>query len=456
MKTKIILLLIIFLYVNTYAQINFQDHIITTTAYGVFAVCATDIDGDGDKDVISSFYDKIAWYENTDGQGSFGAQQVISTIINYSYSIYTTDIDEDGDMDVLSSSAYDSTIAWYENTDGQGSFGAQQIIASDVIGATVVLANDIDGDDDMDVVAVSWNESKIVWYENTDGQGSFGAQQVISTNVNGTYSIYSTDMDGDDDMDLLATSWFDNKIVWFENTDGQGNFGIQQVITTNTVEASSVYSADLDGDGDMDALSASNGDNKIAWYENTDGQGNFGAQQVITTNVDGPWSIYATDIDGDGDIDVISVSGNDDKLAWYENTDGQGSFGAQQVITTDSDAGTSYTVYATDIDGDNDIDVLATSWADDKIAWYENLSPLDVSENNLVGFSVYPIPTTGILTIQSNTAILQIDIYNPLGQLILSNYQKKTIDISNLNQGLYFVKIKGENGNFGTKKVIKN
>ena len=76
MKTKILLLLTGILYLNTYAQINFQDHIITTNANGAFSVYATDIDGDGDMDVLSaSFKDnKIAWYENTDGLGSFGPQ----------------------------------------------------------------------------------------------------------------------------------------------------------------------------------------------------------------------------------------------------------------------------------------------------------------------------------------------------------------------------------------------
>ena len=42
-----------------------------------------------------------------------------------------------------------------------------------------------------------------------------------------------------------------------------------------------VYAVDLDGDDDMDVLSASHGDNKIAWYENIDGLGNFGDQQII-------------------------------------------------------------------------------------------------------------------------------------------------------------------------------
>ena len=45
----------------------------------------------------------------------------------------------------------------------------------------------------------------------------------------------------------------------------------------------------------------------------------FGAQQVITTSADGAHSVYATDLDGDGDADVLSASQVDDKIAWYEN-----------------------------------------------------------------------------------------------------------------------------------------
>ena len=62
----------------------------------------------------------------------------------------------------------------------------------------------------------------------------------------------------------------------------------------------------------------------------------FGPQEDITTSADLAQSVYATDLDGDGDADVLSASGNDDKIAWYENLGG-GSFGAQQVITTAAD-----------------------------------------------------------------------------------------------------------------------
>jgi len=40
---------------------------------------------------------------------------------------------------------------------------------------------------------------------------------------------------------------------------------------------------------------------------------------VITTAADGALSVFATDLDGDGDQDVLSASTGDNKIAWYEN-----------------------------------------------------------------------------------------------------------------------------------------
>ena len=74
-----------------------------------------------------------------------------------------------------------------------------------------------------------------------------------------------------------------------------------------------MFAADVDGDGDMDVLSASAGGNKIAWYENG-GSGNF-TTHTISTVADGPYSVFAADVDGDGDMDVLSASRNDDKIA---------------------------------------------------------------------------------------------------------------------------------------------
>ena len=227
----------------------------------------------------------------------------------------------------------------------------------------------------MDVLSASKNDDKIAWYPN-DGSGNFGTQQVITTAANGARSVYASDLDGDGDMDVLSASENDDKIAWYPN-DGSGNFGPQYVISGIADGARSVYAADLDGDGDMDVLSASTDVSifgspydSIEWYAN-DGLGNFSFQPIIDQGMSiiGAVSVYATDLDGDGDMDVLSASRDDDKIAWYPN-DGSGNFGTQQVITTAADS--AYDVYATDLDGDGDMDVLSASGNDDKIAWYPN------------------------------------------------------------------------------------
>ena len=60
-----------------------------------------------------------------------------------------------------------------------------------------------------------------------------------------------------------------------------------------------------------------------------------------------------------------------------------------------------------------------------------------------------------MLTIESKTVITEIEVYNQLGQLVLSNSNNNKIDLSSVSQGIYIVKIKDVNGNIGTQKVVK-
>ena len=377
--------------------VSFAPHDIFVNESGrSMSVFAADLDGDGDVDVLSVFSidDRIAWHENIDGKGTFGPQRVITTAADFSLQrsipVYAADVDGDGDVDVLSASVNDDKIAWYENRDGMGSFGKQHIITSRADGAMSVYAVDVDGDGDVDVLSASAWDGNIAWYENTDGKGDF-EQHLITTDANGVRSAYAADLDGDGDMDVLSASSFgvrgESKIAWYENTDGKGSFVPRKVISTAADTAHSAYAADIDGDGDVDVLSASLFDGNIAWYENTDSTGSFGPQQVIASRItggDAVESVYIGDLDGDGDLDVLSASGTGwpqgGKISWYENTDGRGTFGTRQVIATANEA---VSVHAVDADGDGDLDVLSAlplMWPvsdDDKdtIAWHEHLSP---------------------------------------------------------------------------------
>ncbi|MCP4391929.1 MAG: hypothetical protein GY802_26780, partial [Gammaproteobacteria bacterium] len=186
----------------------------------------------------------------------------------------------------------------------------------------------------------------------------------ITTGTNRPFEVKTADVDGDGDMDVVTVSEIDNKIAWFEN-DGNENF-TEHTITTAIDSAQSVAIADVDGDGDMDVLSASYNDDKIVWYEN-DGSENFTAH-TISTAADGANSVITADVDGDGDMDVLSASNNTNQITWYEN-DGSENFTAH-IIDSTNIRPTSITT--ADVDGDGDLDVLSSGHLTDQITWYEN------------------------------------------------------------------------------------
>ena len=61
-------------------------------------------------------------------------------------------------------------------------------------------------------------------------------------------------------------------------------------------------------------LLASYYDDTVAWYEN-DGSQSF-TERIVTTLVDGAYSVFAIDVDGDGDVDALSASFYDATVAW--------------------------------------------------------------------------------------------------------------------------------------------
>ena len=145
-------------------------------------------------------------------------------------------------------------------------------------------------------------------------------ERVISTAADGAISVFATDVDGDGDTDVLSASYYDDKIAWYESDGGSPPSFTERVISTAAQNAFSVFATDVDGDGDTDVLSASWRHNKIAWYESDGGSPPAFTERVISTAAIGAHSVFATDVDGDGDTDVLSASINDDKIAWYENT----------------------------------------------------------------------------------------------------------------------------------------
>ena len=316
---------------------------------------AADLDGDGDADVLATCFDgcvgRSVWYENLDGNGVFGEPNVVSSLTGLRDVV---DIDGDGDMDVIGTMR--EGLAWYKNLDGSGTFGEPNVITN---ACSTFYVADVDGDGDVDILRGPKSgrdgDHKIAWHENTNGLGSFGEQRIINTTDPSTL-IYPADIDGDDDMDILSASI--DGVAWYENTNGQGSFGEQQVIDTEVESALSLTVGDLDGDGDLDVVSSSA--HETVWHENDDGLGGFGEPTFVTSR--GLYDMHVADIDDDGDLDIVSSGGFSNR--WYENTDGKGTFSRTHETPGPS-------VYLSDVDGDGDIDILAAYHG---LAWYENVS----------------------------------------------------------------------------------
>ena len=85
----------------------------------------------------------------------------------------------------------------------------------------------------------------------------------------------------------------------------------------------------------------------------------------------------------------------------------------------------------------------------------EIVDPTSIKKDTQLRFSIFPIPTSGILMVQSESTIAEIEIYDQLGQLVLTKSNTSQIDLSTLNRGFYFCKVRDEKGDFGIKKVVK-
>ena len=355
---------------------------VSYNAYFVNNADVGDLNGDGTPDIISTSHadNKVAWYKNTDGEGDFSQPQLlISKTTSSARSGHARDMDGDGDLDVLYSYYLDSfpndifNIRWKEN-EGNGIFSTEHVI---FVGPTMIYnlyTSDVDNDGDVDVIAVL-DTANLMLLKNS-GAGTFVQQLFTYPIGNLGYNSTLADVDGDGDVDVISKG--SNKFAWYENVDGQGNFNTQHNILLSQYGPNrTLTTADLDGDGDQDILFIGS-QNKVGWFENTDGNGVFGPEIIIATVIH-PLSVLALDIDGDGDQDIVCDAEEGFRLRWFENS-GNGVFNANYEISNNIDKVSS--MKASDMDGDGDLDIVTSSYGDHKVAWFENLGPF---ENTLQG-----------------------------------------------------------------------
>jgi hypothetical protein len=332
-------------------------------------VAIADLDRDGLNDVLvcDALRDRVAWIRQSPA-GTY-EEQLVAEIAAPAH-VEAIDFDGDGDLDLIvaalgvlfpDNSRVGSVIV-LEN-DGRQRF-EPHVAVEGVARVADARAADLDGDGDLDIAVAGfgYDDGETSWLEN---RGGWVFTQHILQRLSGAINAIPVDVTNDglpDIVTLVSQEWEE---IWAFVNDGQGGFSPRMIWgSTNADYGSSWLSVeDLDRDGDPDLLYA-NGDafeyappnsrpwQGVQWLENK-GDLQFDFHRVA--DLQGATGPVGADLDGDGDLDVLLVTANNDwddprapSLVWLEN-DGRMQFAMHAIASAPTHL---LTLAVGDLDGD--------------------------------------------------------------------------------------------------------
>ncbi|MFC2110042.1 FG-GAP-like repeat-containing protein [Bacteroidota bacterium] len=344
--------------------------------YGAYNMISQDLDLDGKPEVISSSNGgglTIAVNNSTPGNLSF-------TKINRGgggQSIYAADFDGDGLKDLL------STYYVNRNTStgpGNISFANPQRIPR--VSGYQIAAGDFNNDGKIDIIG-SYSSYIYVAFNTSTGPGhiAFGPAQYIATTGHCT-GIQVADIDGDGKTDFIASQGPYNRAVSIRNTTATGSM-------TRSFEAPEYWSsggaypyrcgiADFDKDGKIDFTSCNyNGATNTAIWRNISTVGDI--KFAPTVNLPSPRNNYRIgvgDVDGDGYPDIVTKSLGVNVFSVYKNTSsgpGTPTFAPRIDYNSSWQAEVSGIVIG-DLDGDFVPDIATSGISSNRILFHRNVS----------------------------------------------------------------------------------
>lgn len=314
-----------------------------------------DLDKDGLPDVLVTdmLAGRVGWIRQS-ADGSY-AEQWIGPVLPAPAHVSASDIDGDGDLDILVASMgllFPSndrigSVIILEN-DGKQNFTPRTIIDR-IARVTDVRAADFNGDGRLDLIVgqFGYDDGETRWMENL---GNWQFRSRILQSLSGVIHTIPVDIDNDGDFDivsLVSQEW--EEVYVFEN-DGRGNFKSHLVwgSTNEDYGCSGIRLVDLDKDGKLDVL-LTNGDafdylpprprpwHSVQWLKNN---GGFKFEHRSIGQFPGASGAVAADLDGDGDLDVAAVTcynlwerPESQSIVWFEN-DGKMNFTLRDVSST--------------------------------------------------------------------------------------------------------------------------
>jgi hypothetical protein len=245
---------------------------------------------------------------------------------------------------------------------------------------------------------------------------STGSFQVhtVSNKTDGARMVQPVDFDRDGDVDLITASEFENLVRLLIN-DGNQNF--VEKWSGSAYSATTAMTVDIDQDGDLDILATGFGNGNLPGYGHElvlfRNNGGFAFTRiVIATGLTGPYTVTASDMDRDGDIDPVVTATQGGFIKWLEN------LGANQFVVRDVGTCPSpFFISIADVDEDGDQDILTVPVGQGLILFVNNGTQVFSSRSIGSGFSA--VKDAEFCDFDSDGDLDIVLSHNPGNQLIL-------------------------------------
>jgi len=272
--------------------------------------------------------------------------------------VLTTDIDDDGDMDIILANEFQNNVVLVNNGMGMFSQAGQGIPINQEHDSEAITVADFNGDGMTDLIFVSEDDFEHEYYWNA-GSATF-TRPPLFLPFTECRAVVAEDFNGDNIPDVMLGNNGQNMMLI---NDGAGEFINETFDRIPFLEdkTQDIKSKDLDGDGDMDLFVANEDGNRLLI---NNGSGVFSDESSSrlpqNLNIDSR-TVLLEDVDMDDDIDVFLCNvefspGKDPKNRLFLN-DGQGNFSdfteAYLPIYTDQSLDAVFTDF--DFDGDPDL-----------------------------------------------------------------------------------------------------
>lgn len=416
---------------------NFIDTAVETA--GITKIISSDLNNDGFNDIITSSTGtngRLGFYNNLTNQ-TFSAFNSIETF-EFCRGTAAGNFNNDNLIDFVAIGKVTNEVKIFINNNG--SYTTSIIDSHNMILNDVIVA-DFDQNNFDDIVVIG--QHSIDFYRN-NGNSQFNKEIILSTSTSPLVleclDIATKDMDNDGDLDIISGETA-GLVVYINNGNAVFSPNYYSIIPEVFFL---VHPIDIDNDGDFDVVGR-NGAGKVKWFANN-GNGNM-TYQATLTSIPNIISLDSNDYNGDGWQDLyvsytntIAIFANDathnfnTSINMYHNTGLN--MGKVAIANINNDASLDY----------------VWSGGNNALAYHLNQSVLSLDKEELNNFIIFPNPTNGILNI--SVQVEKLTLYNLIGEKLLENNNSNSINLSNLSDGIYILRIENK-GKSSFKKISK-